>query len=126
MKGKLTNLETHSILCIFVRYLKETRGYYLYSTKEHKVLTFLEENYMKYYKPKSKLILKALTEDDVISPTIKDKIKEALRKEKSQEHQQSLRPRRSEIIVRHSNRYIATAKSYNLDDMMILLPSKRQ
>ena len=47
---------------------------------------FLEENYMKDYKPKSMLILEELIEE-VISPTIDDRVEKAFRKKKSLEHQ---------------------------------------
>ena len=42
----------------------------------------LEEDYMKDYKPKSKIELKDLSQDD-ISPSLDDRIEKALRKEKS-------------------------------------------
>ena len=114
-KGKKTKLESRSEFCLFVGYPKGTRGYYFYSTKEKKVFistnaTFLEEDYMKYFKPKSKLVFEELT-DDVISPSIEDKIKKAFRKDKSLETQQISDPRRSGRVVRQPERYLEIGES---------------
>ena len=91
LKGKTTKLESRSELCLFVGHPKVTRVYYFYSTEEKKVFVntstiFLEENYMKDFKPKSKLVLEELTVD-VISSSVEDKIEKALRKDKSLETQ---------------------------------------
>ena len=50
---------------MFIGYPKGTRGEIFYNTKDNKVFmnthaTFLEKNYMKNYKPKSRVILEEL------------------------------------------------------------------
>ena len=52
-------------VCMFIGYLRGTRGGIFYSTKDKKVYlsthaTFLEDDYMKNYKPKSKVILEEI------------------------------------------------------------------
>ena len=52
-------------MCIFIGYLEGTRGGILYNPKEKKVLvithaTFLADDYMKNFKPKSKVGFKEL------------------------------------------------------------------
>ena len=83
----MTKLESCSELCLFVGYPKETRGFYFDSTEEQKVFvstnaTFLEENYMKNFKPKIKLFLEELIEN-VINQIVADRVQESLHKEKS-------------------------------------------
>ena len=97
-KGKTTKLESRTHMCLFVGYLKGTRGYYFYNNEEQKVFVsinakFLEEDYMKDYKPKSKIELKELSQDD-INPSLDDRIEKALRKENSHKDQQLLETRR--------------------------------
>ena len=49
---------------------KKKKRFYLYNNEEQKVFVrtnakFLEEDYMKDYKPKSKIELKELSQDDI-------------------------------------------------------------
>ena len=60
---------------------------------------FLEEDYMKDYKPKSKIELKEFSQED-ISPSLDDRIEKVLRKEKSHKDQKPLEPHRSERMIR--------------------------
>ena len=58
-------------MCMFIGYPKGTRGEIFYNPKEKKVIvsthyTFLEEDYMHNFKPKSKVVLKEL--DSVRDP----------------------------------------------------------
>ena len=59
---KQQKLESRTEMCMFIDYLKGTRGGIFYNPKEKKVIvsthaTFLEEDYMNNFKPKSKLVL---------------------------------------------------------------------
>ena len=51
-------------MCMFICYPKGTRGGIFYNPKEKKVIvsthTFLEEDYMNNFKPRSKVVLKEL------------------------------------------------------------------
>ena len=85
-------------MCLFVGYPKGTSGYYCDNNEEQKGLVsinakFLEEDYMKDYKPKSNIQLKKLSQDD-INPSLDDRIEKALRKENSHKDQQLLETRR--------------------------------
>ena len=58
-------------MCMFINYPKGMRGGIFYNRKEKKVIvsthtTFLEEDYMKNFKPKSKVVLEEL--DSVRDP----------------------------------------------------------
>ena len=58
-------MESRSETCIFVGYLKGTRGGFFYSPKDNKVFisrnaTFLEKDYTNKYKPKSKVIIEKI------------------------------------------------------------------
>ena len=59
----------------FIGYPKGTRGEIFYSTKDKNVFvsthaTFLEDDYMKNYKPKSKVILEELASSQEIPKTL--------------------------------------------------------
>ena len=65
LNKKSNKMDSRIEVCMFIGYLKGTRGGIFYSTKDKKVFvsthaTFLEDDYMKNYKPKSKVILKEL------------------------------------------------------------------
>ena len=60
LKNKTTKLESRSQVCLFVGYPKETRGGLFYSPEDNKVFvsinaTFLEEDYMREFKPQVEL-----------------------------------------------------------------------
>ena len=68
---KSQKLESHIEMCMFIGYSKGTRGGIFYNSKEKKVIvsthsTFLEEDYMNNFKPRSKEVLEEL--DLVQSP----------------------------------------------------------
>ena len=68
---KSQKLESHTAMCMFIRYSKGTRGGIFYNSKEKKVIvsthtTFLEEDFMNNFKPRSKEVLEEL--DLVRSP----------------------------------------------------------
>ena len=52
-------------MCMFIGYLKGTRGEIFYNPKENKVIvsahvTFLQDDYMNNFKPRSKVVLEKL------------------------------------------------------------------
>ena len=62
---KQQKLETRTEMCMFIGNSKGTRGGVFYNPKEKKVIvsthaTFLEEDYMNNFKPKSKVVLEEL------------------------------------------------------------------
>ena len=68
---KSQKLESHTEMCMFISYSKGTRSGIFYNSKENKVIvsthaTFLQEGYMKNFKPRSKEVLEEL--DSIRSP----------------------------------------------------------
>ena len=62
-------------VCMFIGYPIGTKGEIFYSTKDKKVFvsthaTFLEDDYIKNYKPKSKIILEELASSQEIPKTL--------------------------------------------------------
>ncbi|XP_062114087.1 uncharacterized protein LOC133825113 [Humulus lupulus] len=67
MTGKL---EPRSKVCLFVGYSRGTSGGYFYSLKEKKIFvsinaTFLEEDYIRDFEPRSKVVLQELLGDKI-------------------------------------------------------------
>ena len=65
LRKEPNKLESRTEVCLFVGYPKGTRGGLFYSSSDKKVFvsthaTFLEENYINNFKPKSKIILEEL------------------------------------------------------------------
>ena len=62
LKGKMSKLETRSKVCYFIRYPKDTYGWYFYDPREQKVFVsanaiFLEDDYIMNRKPKGRIVL---------------------------------------------------------------------
>ena len=62
LKEKMTKLESRTQMSLFVGHPKGTKSYYFYNSEEQKVFVrtnakFLEDDYIKDYKPKSKIEL---------------------------------------------------------------------
>ena len=71
LKGKTGKLEPRTEVCMFVGYPKGTRGGLFYSPSDKKVFvstnaTFLKDDYMKNFKPCSKVVLEELHSDQII------------------------------------------------------------
>ena len=65
---KISKFASRSELCLFVGYPKGTKGYVFYSPSDNKTFVstnakFLEEDFMKNAKPRSRLVLKELSEE---------------------------------------------------------------
>ena len=70
LKGKTGKLEPRIEVCMFVGYPKGTRGGLFYSPLDKKVVvstnaTFLEDDYMTNFKPRSKVVLEELRSDHI-------------------------------------------------------------
>ena len=75
LNQKSDKMDSYTEVFIFIGYLKGTRGGIFYSTKDKKVFvsthaTFLEDDYMKNYKPKSKVILEELASSQETPKTL--------------------------------------------------------
>ncbi|XP_022864652.1 uncharacterized protein LOC111384583 [Olea europaea var. sylvestris] len=67
LKGKTDKIESRSYVCLFVGYLKGTRGYYFYNPLDKKVFvstnaTFLEDKYIEEHKSTTKILLEEMLE----------------------------------------------------------------
>ena len=61
-------------MCLFVGYPKKTRGGFFYSPDDNKVFvlknaTFLEEDYMREFNPRSKMLLEELLTGSTSTPS---------------------------------------------------------
>ena len=70
LKGKTRKLEPRIEVCMFVGYPKGIRGGLFYSPSDKKVFvltneTFLEDDYMTNFKPRSKVVLEELRYDQI-------------------------------------------------------------
>ena len=108
LKGKTRKLEPHTEVCMFVGYPKGTRGGLFYSPSDKKVFvstnaTFLRDDYMTNFKPRSKVVLEELHSDQI------KKSPSTTNKRQSQETtipiQNILVPQRSGRVVRLPSRY---------------------
>ena len=107
-KGKTGKLEPRTKVCMFVGYPKGTRGCFFYSPSEKKVFvstnaTFLEDDYMKNFKPCSKVILEELRTDQIRKSS--STTDERQSQETAIPIQNILVPRRSRRVVRLPSRY---------------------
>lgn len=73
LKENQNKFGSRSEICLFIRYLKGTRDYYLYSQYDMKVfisttVIFLEDDYIENHKPQSKIILEELSKETNIDP----------------------------------------------------------
>ena len=70
LKGKTGKLEPRTEVCLFIGYPKGTRGGLFYSPPDKKVFvsmnaTFLENDYMANFKPRSRVVLEELQSDQI-------------------------------------------------------------
>ena len=120
LKNKTNKLESCSQVCLFVGYPKETRGGYFYSPKDNKVLvstnaTFLEEDYMREFKPRSKLLLDELLVGSTNTPSttvVDDKIAPSAFESQMQIYRNDLLPKRSGRVVRQPDRYLGIGEAH--------------
>ena len=70
LKGKTGKLEPCTEVCVFIGYPKGTRRCLLYSPSDGKLFlstnaTFLEDDYMTNFKPRSKVVLEEISYDQI-------------------------------------------------------------
>ena len=118
LKNKNTKLESRSQVCLFVGYPKETRGGLFYSPEDNKVFvstnaTFLEENYLREFKPHSKVVLEELLAGSTSKPlsTVDKDIAPSTSERQMQVHQDNLPPRCSGRVVRQPDRYLGVGEA---------------
>ena len=117
LKNKTTKLESRSQVCLFVGYPKETMGGFFYSPEDNKVFvsknaTFLEEDYMREFKPQSKMLLEELlvgTTSTPLSNVDKD-MTPSTSESQMQVYQDIIPPRRSGRVVRQPERYLGNGE----------------
>ena len=73
-KAKVDKLKSHTELCLFVGYPKETKGGFFYSPKDSKVFVltnarFLEDDHIKNHKLNNKVVLEELDTNEIGDPT---------------------------------------------------------
>ena len=119
LKNKTTKLEPRSQVCLFVGYPKETMGGFFYSSDDNKVFvstnaTFLEEDYMREFNPRSKILLEELLTGSTSTPS-STKVDKYIAPSTSDSQilpsQNDLPPRRSGRVVRQSDRYLGVGEA---------------
>ena len=108
LKGKTEKLEPCIEVCMFLGYPKGTRGGLFYSPSDKKIfvstnVTFLEDDYMTNFKPRSKVVLEELRSDQIKKSL--STIDERQSQETTIPIQNILVPRRSGRVVRLPSRY---------------------
>ena len=105
---KISKLASRSELCLFVGYPKGTKGYVFYSPSDNKTFVstnakFLEEDFMKNAKPKSRLVLGELSEEGSLTSQ-REIVSQPIIREPQTEAEPTM-PRRSGRVVREPERY---------------------
>ena len=108
LRQKTSKLASRSELCLFVGYTPGTKGYYFYSPADNKTFVstharFLEEDYVKNTKPRSRLILEKLSGEGP-SVSHEDAIPQPIAEETPSEAEPSM-PRRSGRVVQQPDRF---------------------
>ena len=107
LRQKTGKLTSRSELCIFVGYPRGTKGYIFYSPQDQKTFVstharFLEEDYMKDFKPRSRLVLEELL-GNVAEPTSRETVPAPIVDETPTDPT-PVESRRSGRVVRQSDR----------------------
>ena len=105
---KTSKLASRSELCLFVGYPKGTKGYVFYSPSDNKTFVstnakFLEEDFMKDAKPRSRLVLEELSEEGS-STSQREIVSQPIIRELQTEAEPTM-PRHSGRVVREPERY---------------------
>ena len=126
LKSKTIKLEPHSQVCLFLGYPKETMGGFFFSSEENKVfvstnITFLEEDYMREFKPCNKIVLEELLASSTSLPstTVVDKnITHTTSERQMTVYQNDLPPRYTGRIVRQFDRYLGILRDISCHKMI--------
>ncbi|KAH9671725.1 hypothetical protein KPL70_017462 [Citrus sinensis] len=123
LKPKADKMDSRSKVCMFVGYPKGTRGGLFYSPQDRKVIvsthfTSLEEDYMNNFKPKSKVILEELSDDQVDAQLSMPVTEQEEQQQPDDQHRINpeqpslLEPRRSGRVTRLPARYMLLGETY--------------
>ncbi|KAH9801407.1 hypothetical protein KPL71_001014 [Citrus sinensis] len=123
LKPKADKMDSRSEVCMFVGYPKGTRGGLFYSPQDRKVIvsthfTSLEEDYMNNFKPKSKVILEELSDDQVDAQLSMPVTEQEEQQQPDDQHRINpeqpslLEPRRSGRVTRLPARYMLLGETY--------------
>ena len=114
LKGKTGKLEPRTEVCLFVGYPKGTRGGLFYSPQDKKVFvsrnaTFLENDYMTNFKPRSKIVLEELQSDQIRPRPVN--VTGERNEETTDPSQDVVAPRRSGRVSRQPIRYTGAGEA---------------
>ena len=114
LKGKTGKLEPRIEVCLFVGYPKGTRGGLFYSPQDKKVFvssnaTFLENDYMANFKPRSRVVLEELQSDQIRPRPVT--VTGERNKETTNPIQDVIAPRRSERVSKQPIRYTGAGEA---------------
>ena len=123
LKPKADKMDSRFEVCMFVGYPKRTMRGLFYSPQDRKLIvnthfTFLEEDYMNNFKPKSKVILKELSGDQVDAQLSTPITEHEEQQQPVDQHRiipeqpPLLEPRRSGRVTRLSVRYMLLGETY--------------
>ncbi|KAH9734849.1 Integrase catalytic domain-containing protein [Citrus sinensis] len=123
LKPKADKMDSRFEIFMFVGYPKGTRGGLFYSPQDRKVIvsthfTFLEEDYMNDFKPKSKVILEELSGDQVNAQLSTPVTEQEEQQQPDDQHRiipeqpSLLEPRRSGRVTRLPARYMLLGETY--------------
>ena len=119
LKNKTIKLEPRSQVCLFIGYPKETRGGFFYVPAENKIFvstnaTFLEEDYIRKLKPRTKAVLEELLAGSTstsITTVVDKNIAPSTSERQKNVYQNDLPPKRSEKVVRQPDRYLRVGEA---------------
>ncbi|KAL0556507.1 hypothetical protein IC582_005021 [Cucumis melo] len=110
-------LEHRSKLCLFVGYLKESKGGLFYDPQENKVFvsknaTFLEEHHIRNHQTRNKLVLEEISKNATDKPSSSTKVVDKTRNIGQTHPSQELgEPRRSGRVVRQPDRFLGLSEA---------------
>ena len=114
LKGKTRKLEPRTEVCLFIGYPKGTRGGLFYSPQDKKVFvssnaTFLENDYMTNFKPRSRVVLEELQSNQIRPRPVT--VTGESNKETTNPIQDVIAPRRSGRVSKKPIRYTGAGEA---------------
>ena len=110
-------MKARTKMCIFVEHPRGTKGYFFYSPSDNKIfvstnVTFLEEDYMKNFKPISKVVLEEPLGETIMRQVSHDKTKVLPQGNVTPPiNQQPKKPHCSGKVVKQLDKYINLGES---------------
>ena len=111
-------LDSRTEVCMFVGYPKGTKGGLFYSPKDQTIkisthATFLEEDYMREFKPRSKVVLEELGGDKMSSQVSTLDVTPSVEPTNNQQHEE---PRRSGRVSRKPDFYVGQVNQTEINE----------